>query len=468
MRVLPTLAFTFALSACFGSNTLPFDGGLDAVGPDSGMDASVPDSGTWTDAGTKADPRLLPDANYQVPISPAEYRNLPYFNATGTVLGTNPVNMPVGSYYVDPISQVKVVRLTSATAPMPTSANSSGPDYSSGGIRIGRPTEGKYPLVLQTFDDNGNGAYHIVEFDIHTYAVRKRMDCPGSNHDIARAFSLVEPNVLFTVDDGVIHKWNVAGSSAVEVTVGGFPKNLSDRLHGASFFSWLQVSVDDRWFSMRPAYDGDWIVSWDRQTNTVYEIQLAFDEHKQDKSGRYVLITNSDQIWDPVTGQLRTFSGAAGKYLGHNDTARGYGFGADGNNNPSGHYYVQLDDLSPRYVEPNPTHYISNLYTSGGWVDQPADLSQWVCLAHQTGGGTSYPNMALVPGGIALATLSGSQLRLLGHNYGTGNVNGTPNYYSNSVWPNLAPDGRFLLFKSNQLVAGGLGFSFAAILPTAP
>jgi hypothetical protein len=447
----------FALTAC-GSQV---DGG-----PGGSSDASNGGRDGAPPSGERPDPQALPAADFQLPVTASAYAALPYFNAAGVQLGTDPVTMPSGSYYLDPTTGVKIVRITTATTPMPAPELSSGPDYSSGGNRIGRPTNGVYPMVLQT-SSGGNNDFHIVTFDINSLAVTKRMDCPGGNRDISRAFSYVTPDVLYTVDGGVIHKWDVSGSSAVEITDGRFPKDLSDKLHGESFFTWLQVSADDRWFAMRPGFQGDWMISWDSQTDTEYQMSAAFDEHKQDKSGRYCLITNSNEVYDPVDGVIRQFSGAGGRYLGHNDTARGYGFGADSNANPAGHYYVDLSSSAPALVEPDPSFYISNLYTSGNWVDQPADLSQWVCVAHQTGGSTSYPNMQIAVGGIAVTTLDGSQRRLLAHNYGLGDVNGTTDYLANSVWPNFAPDGRFLLFKSNQLQESTMGFAFVAILPTA-
>lgn len=70
-------------------------------------------------------------------------------------------------------------------------------------------------------------------------------------------------------------------------------------------------------------------------------------------------------------------------------------------------------------------------------------------------------------GGLGMERLNGSGgLRLLCYTYDLGDVNGTPDYYTNSLWPNMSPDGKFCLFKSNMNSYQGFASLFAAILPT--
>jgi hypothetical protein len=133
-----------------------------------------------------------------------------------------------------------------------------------------------------------------------------------------------------------------------------------------------------------------------------------------------------------------------------------------------GPWRANIESTSPALTQVNPGEfYINNLYSSGAWNSQPADLTQWMCIAWQTGG-AAYGKPKMAPGGIGMERLSGGGLRYFVHTYNQldGNVNGNPAYYSNSLWPNMSPDGRFCVFKSNMNNLDGFSSLFAAIMPT--
>lgn len=416
--------------------------------------------------GSVADPTQLPNATGQVMPSIGTYTALPYYNYAGVQQGTNPRNMGVGHYYLDPTTNIKVVRLTDPNSPV-----SGGwlwtvaPDYSSGGPKIGKALNNVYPIAVEATDDGDvSTEYHIIAFDLSNYSVSYRSTMPGGGRGLQRAFSYVDANILYTLDTSgyTLRKWNVSGGTPSEISDGTFPKSFS-AIGTDGYWTWLQVSIDDDWFSFRAGITGARLVMWQKSTNTTYYRDITgFDEHKMDKDGRYCLITNSENTWDSVTDTLRDFNPAVGDYLGHSDACRGYGFGCDGLGSSGQMWCVDLKSGSPSQLKFGSD--LQNLYTNGSWKQNIATRAQWVCYAHQTGG-SDFSQFLLKVGALGVVKLDGSSTKLLCHSFGAGNVNGYPDYETNSVWPNFSHDGRFLLFKSNQGIDGGFASAFAAILP---
>jgi hypothetical protein len=421
-------------------------------------------------SGGTVDPTLLPAATGQAAASAAAYTALPYYSASGTQLGTNPRTMPVGAYYLDPTTGVKVVRLTSPTAPFAASgAWMSGVDYAEGGLRIGRPAGSRYLIPVVPMGSGGGQGFRLLSFDLSSYAVGVSMaTAPGGTNEIARAMSYTSPGVMYTINGGILRKWDVSGASAVEIVSGPFPKDLRAYLHGQSSFTWFQGSTDDRWFAMMAGYSGPWLVGFDAQTNTVTEKSVSgIDEPKMDRDGRYVWARGSTPyVWDMQANTLAQVGGSQPAYDGHGGVTRGYAFGNPNDGRPG--WSINLRSTSPTYQYLGNAFNLDNMYLQGGWADQAAGgtTSQWVSVAYQTGGSGEPGPVKYRYGALGLYRLDGSEHRLLAHAYNSGNVNGTQAYYANAIWPNFSPDGRFLIFKSNQLVTDGFSSLFAAILPS--
>lgn len=382
----------------------------------------------------------------------------------------NVPNMVPGETYTDPVTGATIVKLTSRTAPIPgTSVWMAGTDYGAGGNRIGRPTNGVYPIVIARWVGSSMSA-HLIKFNLATRAVTYHSAAPGGQRELQRAFSYVTPNIFYAVDHdgGTIRKWNVTGTTPTEVTGNNFPKTGLP-MHGASRMEWFQISADDRWFVMKPG-NTDWCVAWDSQTNTTYDMQFTgggFDQPVIDKEGGYVSIMMSSTLrrWAIVSGAVSNITGSPVPYSGHSDAVRRYAFGADGDNG-AGLWRVDLHAASPSYQYPATVRNTFSLYTSGNWVDQPATLQQWTLIANQPYPGNNISGESFRRGALVLHRLDGSDARLLAHSYGVGDVNGEVGYYTDSIWPNVSPDGRFVLFKSNMGTAGGFSSQFAAMLPT--
>lgn len=385
----------------------------------------------------------------------------------------NVSSMTPGQSYADPVTTVTIVKLTTATSPISgTATEMCGVDYASGGCRVGRPTGGVYPIICYRSPD-GTGDFHIITFNLTTKAVGYRCAAPGANsREISRAMSYVTPNVMYAFDGSPLslRKYDVSGSSFSEITGGVWPKDWgTSHLHGATKFVWLQSTVDDRYFAAQAGDGGPWVVVWDSQTDTFYERSFSSNEFKLSKDSLYIHDTTTFDIWNVIADTVATISGMTGVYPSHSDAVRQYVFGSDVNGVHPGLWYADLENASPARVSPDETYYIANLYTSGAWVDQASDTTQWVTQAYQTfDSATSFSNEKMEPGSIGMIRLNDSGgLRLLCHTYNDGDVN-TPTaaYYTNSIWPNMSPDGRFCLFKSNMNNKGGFSSLFAAILPT--
>lgn len=410
--------------------------------------------------GGTPDPSLLPAATDQA-LDVTAYTAL------------NVPSMTPGQSYTDPVSGTTIVKLTTATSPISgTATEMCGVDYASGGSRVGRPTSGVYPITCYRSPD-GAGDFHVITFNPSSHAVGYRCAAPGvSGREISRAMSFVTPNVMYAFSGSPLNlrKYDISGGTFSEIVAGAFPKDWgTSHLHGQTRFVWLQSTVDDRYFAAQCGDSGPFVVVWDSQTDTFYERSFSTNEFKMSKDSPYIHNTTTFDVWNVVADTVATISGMAGMYPSHSDAIRQYVFGSDVNAVHQGLWYADLESASPARVSPNETYYIANLYTSGAWVDQASDTSQWVTQAYQTfDTGTSYSNEKMEPGSIGMIRLDNvGGLRLLCHTYNDGDVN-TPTaaYYTNSIWPNMSPDGKFCLFKSNMNNKGGFASLFAAILPT--
>ena len=372
---------------------------------------------------------------------------------------------------MDPTTGARVVRLTSPTAPYAAGSGAwmSGVDYAEGGLRVGRPTGTSYPIPVVAMAAGGGQDFRLITFDRSSYTVGLRMGtAPGGTGEGTRAMSYVTPNVMYTIGGGVLRKWNVAGATPVEIVSAPFPKDLTAHLHGESSFAWFQGSDDDRWFCMMAGFSGPYLVGFDAQTNTVTEKSVSgIDEPKMDRDGRYVWARGgTPYVWDMQANTLLQVGGSLPAYDGHGGVTRGYAFG-NPNDGRAG-WSINLRSTSPTYQYLGAAFNLDNMYLQGGWVDQAGGgtTAQWVAVAYQTGGSGEPGPLKYHYGALGLYKLDGSDYRLLANAYNSGNVNGTPDYYANTLWPNFAPDGTFLVFKSNQLLPAGFSSLFAVLLPS--
>src|SRR2546422_8124156 len=201
-------------------------------------------TGSSGPSGAIADPTLLPVASGQAP-SPAAYDALLV------------ANQPAGFSYNDPVTNVKIWKVTSSTVP---AANSSaGHDYADGGNRASLAwgqTNNTHTILIR-----GDGMdYHLVDFTrgvgFSNYRVLPSAAQP--DRDLCFSFSnlATQPRIAYVVHNGVLNRFN-AETMQIENT-GNLPSNVSA-------FAWLQHDRNDVWFV--GLVDATTAFAWNSQTN---------------------------------------------------------------------------------------------------------------------------------------------------------------------------------------------------------
>src|SRR6266850_6209558 len=121
--------------------------------------------------GSIVDPLLLPAATGQ----PTDFTAYNALNVSG---------MTPGQTYLDPVTGVTIVKLTTASSPVAGAGTyASAVDYASGGCRVGRPTNGVYPIIIETNVETAV-QFHIMTFNPTTHAVGYHSTSPGGTIEI--------------------------------------------------------------------------------------------------------------------------------------------------------------------------------------------------------------------------------------------------------------------------------------------
>src|SRR5438034_875364 len=175
------------IRCCFVLTTpsAPVSSETDGAGPPSGPPA-----------GARPDPTSPPVASKQAPDT-AAYRAL-------AVAG-----QPAGVSYTDPVTGVKVWKVTSSSVPAPNTG--AGHDYADGGNRatIGwGPDNNTHTILIR-----GDGmAYHLVDFTrgvgFSNYRVLPSAAQP--DRDLCFSFSnlATQPRIAYVVHNGVLNRFN--------------------------------------------------------------------------------------------------------------------------------------------------------------------------------------------------------------------------------------------------------------------
>ena len=390
-----------------------------------------------------ADPTKLPAAVVGSPIAPQ----------VSAYTALNVPGMSAGQSYVDPATGTRVVKLTDAS----WGTGQLGPDYAHHG-RVGRNSGTRYPFLV--YNPGGNRSWTVGEFDIATLRSTKKFTWTGGTqirNELCAAFSSTQPMILYAYGSGnILHKYDVSGSSPVEITTGGFPKSFSAHSHGESNNAWFSVSADDRWFLIMMGQSGPWVVVWDSQTDTFYETsESGLDQPGLDPNGRYVFFKGTERVWDPVTGVKKAMSVDLLSPT-HMSVTRGYAFGGE-SNAPSNSRWYRVN-LATGGVQFGPTNFLHAAQNNaGGWMDQPSDGTEWVLQNNTSGGGSG----ASLNKAIGVFRLDGTNFRTLVNTYN----NGDGSYYGDYSWPSLSPDGRVVYYKSDMNGQGHQD-AFMALLPT--
>jgi hypothetical protein len=184
--------------------------------------------------GGKANPLALPVATVTQKPLPNAYTLL------------NVPGLAAGGSYVDPVTGVKVYKLTSAT--FPAAASSWGHDYSEGGDEISLPHTGTTRSVLvRNLQTN---AWWLLDFTPGT-GVSKPRQLTGNlapRMDICFTFSNnpATPYFAYVANSATIRRFDVR--SMLEVPGDGWPITSQDASVPFGFPVWLHQAMNDSFF----------------------------------------------------------------------------------------------------------------------------------------------------------------------------------------------------------------------------
>src|SRR6266404_1050546 len=372
------------------------------------------------------DPTLLPVASGQAP----DY-------AAWSAL--NVPNRPAGYRYNDPVTGVKVWKVTSAT--VPAANTGAGHDYAEGGAQVSSgwgPDHATHTIVMR-----GDGmAYYLVDFTRGVGFTKYRLLTKQPGRDLCAAFSNVpgHEQILYLLSGGQLVRYNTA-TMAVENT-GHFPRTLS-------FYAWLHQDKNDVWFTGM-ASDNKTVWVWNSQTDQfLTHLETWTNEPHLERDGRYLVLTSggpytTTRVWDLANDTLGPVQDASVQFhVSH----------------------VASGELLSRTIifqnSPGPEE-----HGSGNWIQSDAQLggnllNQWTYVS-----GESVPawyDQLAWKYAIGLQKSDGSDQRLLAHHYGV-----VPMSYYQTPWAQPSPDGKVVIFNSNMNGSGRYDLFVAEVPLRAP
>src|SRR6266567_124471 len=252
-------------------------------------------------AGAVPDPTLLPVASGQAP-------NVAAYTAL------NVASRPAGFSYNDPVTGVKVWKVTSSTTPAPNTG--AGHDYSDGPNEVSLgwgANKNTHTILIR-----GDGmAYYFVDFTRGTGLSNYRRLTVQPARDLCVSFSNLasQPRIAYILTGSQVVRFNTA-TMQTENT-GTFPINLGT----VGGFSWLQHDKNDVWFAGLTS-DQTVAFAWNSQTNELRTHGEAWlNEPRLERDGRYIALTNSNntfRLWDLATNTFGPTQSSNLYWLGHN------------------------------------------------------------------------------------------------------------------------------------------------------
>ena len=388
--------------------------------------------------GSLADPTLLPVASGQL-SNVAAYAAL------------NVVNQPAGFSYRDPVTGVKVWKVTSSSVPMANS--NAGHDYSDGPNEVSLgwgPNNNTHTILIGA--PQGTGNYYLVDFTSGVGLTNYRRLTVQPGHDLGVSFSNLasQPRIAYVMTNTQIVRYNTA-TMQVENT-GTFPLDLS----AVGAFSWLQHDKNDGWFAGL-TNDQSVAFAWNSQTNQfLTHGETWLNEPRLERDGRYIALTNSNstfRLWDLATNTFGpTQSDRLNSWLGHNANLRGQWVTTDVNASAP----FDLDRYYPSGGQIVKTRFLNNsassgVHHSGNWVQSDAELGgdlnrQWSFMSGVEN--DAFTVNAQWKQAIGVVRSDGSDARLVVHHYSA-----SPTYYADP-FAQPSPDGKVVIFNSNMNGSG--------------
>jgi uncharacterized protein YjdB len=385
-------------------------------------------------SGSVPDPTLLPVASGQVP-------NLAAY------LALNLPGQPAGFAYNDPVTGVKVWKVTSSAVPAANAG--AGHEYSDGPNEVSRgwgPNNNTHTLLIRS----DQFPYYVVDFTrgvgLSNY---RQLPVQPRAQMLTATFSNLpgQERILYIMTSSQVVRFNTA-TMQLENT-GNFP--LNQGLTG-----WLQHDKNDGWFS--GLVDATTAFAWNSQTNQyLTHAESWLNEPRLERDGRYIALTNTNstvRLWDLATNTFGPVQSNGLFWLGHNADLRGQWVTTDVNGPfpaPPG-----LTRYVPSGGQLALTRFLSNsggygVHHSGNWVQSDAELGgdlnrQWSFVSGFDN--NAFTATALWKQGIGVVRSDGSDARLLLHHF-SANVT-----YYDMPWGQPSSDGKVVIFNSNMNGSG--------------
>ena len=386
------------------------------------------------DVGTP-DPTLLPVASGQAP-------NVTAYTAL------NVPGQAAGFSYNDPVTGVKIWKVTSPTVPVANT--SAGHDYSEGPneVSLGWGTDNNTHTIL-IGAPQGTGNYYLVDFTRGAGFSNYRQLTVQPLRDLCFTFSNLasQPRIAYIMTGSQVLRYNTA-TMAVENT-GSFPLSVNG-------FGWLQHDKSDVWFAGLLA-DNTTIWAWNSQAGTYYTHYESWtNEGRLERDGRYIAVSNGNtqfRLWDLSTNTFGPVQYDPSYWLAHNANLRGMWLTSNVYDHNPAHFdsYVPSGDQIVRTRLPNSASAGYGVHHAGNWVQSDAELGgnlnrQWAFVGSWDRSDITVN--AAIQQGLGVYRADGSDTRLIAHTY---DVN--PDYYATEfVMP--SPDGKVVIFNSNMQSSG--------------
>jgi uncharacterized protein YjdB len=372
--------------------------------------------------GANADPTLLPRATSQHPGA-----------------GTYGRNLAAGQTYVDPVTGVTVMKLTSASVPVANGGMYHG--YSEGGPNISQPWTGTDGQTYYTVKVGG----WLVDIRYSTFTTLnwRRVDYDG---EIGLAFSMnpATPRIAYLADWNTkrVNRYNTA-TNAIENT-GNWPWIISAAGNSAQ---WLQTQLNDTWLiamlqsnttivAFRPS-DG-----MQRSTSPA-QAGAAIDEPHLDREFPVAYISGDS---DPKNKMVNLETGAIVVPIDPN------GWVQDAHQAPmrgktvaQGHWSANaivatgIDGRVWKVASPTPTDVNGDYHLAGQWVFN--NPNEYFTTDQWASGGSN----AIYRGMIGFVSMAGDVRLLAAHD-----ATGTSYESGGQPHPTLAQDGKFVMWVSNM------------------
>jgi hypothetical protein len=385
-------------------------------------------------SGTVADPTQLPIANRQTPPSGSYGRSL-----------------TSGQFYTDPVSGMRVLKVTDATTPIANTRAHH--DYSEGGPYISQPWQGTDGQTYYTLMVAVEPNRYLVEvrYSDLTLSNWRIIDIDG---DLSFAFSLnpATPRIAYVELNSlpnVVQRYNTS-TNRVENT-GNWPWRPA-----AGFISWLQTQLNDTWLvtsgnnttvvAFRPsdALQRSWAPAnldephLDREKpyaylavgNQIYECNLV--------TGAAAVLAPGDPAWSYHPNSLENSD--------HSAPLRGHLVGVANSANLKYYSYDVAANVTRSYTGVfNVAGFPGEEHRAGQWVFNNGDgnTDQWWAIDPS---GSDNSNAAIRSGMIGLSNINGtSSARILAVHNSTGGSN-----YQVQPHVTFAPDGKFVMWTSDS------------------